>query len=212
MKKPKEKKNVSIIVTIGLIVLLTGSVLSLFTFEKPAEKINVNYQIVLLSNPYPAQSAETAQNTTIYDFLTNLGASFEDDGDVKCVNNYCNNFMAKYYWQAFLNNAQLDDFTKELENDDNLVLYYGEMINFYNITLDLDINGMIENANITVQEGLTINDLLSSYNSTFENNTLNCLFGFCNNANNTWSVLLNNESVNDYSTPFMEGDVLGLKY
>ena len=53
---------------------------------------------------------------------------------------------------------------------------------------------------------------LNNYNVSFVNNSVNCLFNLCNDENSSWSILLNNESVNDFNIVFNHSDVLFLDY
>lgn len=216
MKKKKEKKIGTWVVITLSAVLILSSLLSLYqpTNKNTGETINVEVQLMIQGQAYQPSTYEVPVNTTIYNALNSIGnIAFEQDNDMKCYGQVCNNFATSEYWQVFHNNQPVTEYNTQLEEGDVLLLYYDEIINFFNVTLKLDVVGMNNSYPLTIQEGFTLKELLENYETILlENNTINCLFNFCNNENNTWSVGLNNETVNDFQISLNEDDEIFLKY
>ncbi|MBN1923293.1 MAG: hypothetical protein JW791_00860 [Nanoarchaeota archaeon] len=214
MKKNQEGKKYSKFILIGLSIILLSSVFTIFTFDEPVQNMKVNVQYVILGQQYSPSEEELVVNSTLYNLLiNNIGAVLEQDGDINRIGNIQNSFSAKTYWQVLLNNELLQDYNIVLQEQDKVILYYGDLLEFFNITISVDMLGLKENNSLKVQKSLTIMQLLNGYQSlVFENNTINCLFDLCSNENNTWIVKINNETVNNYSRMLSEADILSFSY
>ncbi len=218
MKRKKDKKP-SKIIMIGLAVILMSSLLSLFLNKDETSnnnnnnEITISVQFIISGQQYTPESQNLPVNTTINELLYELGAGFEQDGDVKNIGSIQNSYVTSTYWQVLVNNYLTEDYNIELHDDDIIILYYGGLLNFYNITVGVNINGDFENNSVVIQEGITIEYILNNYQSLeLVNNTINCLFGYCNNENNTWSVVLNNNTISNYSTLLIEDNQLIFTY
>lgn len=127
----------------------------------------------------------------LYYLLYNTGfISFQSDYSVKCVGQMCNDYVSANYWQIFLGNdyAQMDYL---INGSEEFVLYYGPRINLINVSLILSVKGFNDSIMIKVPKGLSLNDLLASYNATFKNYSVDCLFNECGN----WTILVNNDTL-----------------
>ncbi|VVB75164.1 Uncharacterised protein [Candidatus Tiddalikarchaeum anstoanum] len=214
MKKAKKNNTTTIILIILLAIMLLSSVLSVFVQKetKPTMKLQVGYYIN--GQTYPAQEVKTDINNTLYGLLTSLGTvELTQEGNVKCFGQYCNNFLPPAVsWTIFVNNYPQTDLTRTLKENDYVTLYFGHTLNFGNVTLTLNIEGYNETNSVLIVDNTILGDMMDNYNGTFMNNTLNCLFELCNNENNTWTIMKNNEIVNNYNTTLRIGDALIFKY
>ncbi|MDD2678588.1 MAG: hypothetical protein PHS81_01765 [Candidatus Nanoarchaeia archaeon] len=132
----------------------------------------------------------------LYYFLYSTGfISFQSDYSVKCVGQICNDYLSGNYWQVFLNNDYVS-MNYFIGGGEEFFLHYGPRISLINVSLELMIGGYNEIVDLRVVESFSLRDFLLSYNASFLNDSLNCVFGECGN----WSVLVNNESaLFDYS-------------
>lgn len=212
----KKKNNTTTILIILLSVILLSSVLAVFFEGESKKTINVYVAYYIMSQEYPASSVKTDENITLYNFLGSLMKSIEltQEGDVKCLGQYCNNFLQDTAWTVFLNGYPETDLAKILAEGDYITLYFGRALTFGNITVSLNVLGSEQNSQVLIREDMTINDLLSNtgYDAVFNNNTLNCLFSLCSNINNSWTVLKNNQTVINYNSTLSIGDSLTINY
>lgn len=217
MKQKKQKKTGTTVMIILAGILILSTLIGLYqpSNNVQAETINVYVQLVVQGQAYQPATYETNANTTIYNLLYNTvgNIQFEQDGDMKCYGQVCNNYATREYWQVFKNNQPINDYNTIVNENELITLYYGDMINFYNVTLTISVMGLNNTYPITIQDGLTINNLLNNYESILiENNAITCLFNFCTNENNTWSIKLNNNTLENINMTLSENDELLLEY
>jgi len=160
-----------------------------------SDTVKAYLSIVGLDQEY-YQEFSLPVGANLYYLLYSTGfVSFQSDYSVKCVSQYCNDYLSANYWQVFLNN---DDVGMDylINGSEVFVLYYGKRINLINVSLSLNVKGFSENATIRLPDTMNLLALLNSYNATFSNGSIECLFGECGN----WTALINNESkAMDYS-------------
>jgi len=206
----KEKK-VNKVMMVLLIVILLSSMFSLFSFGEQGKEttLNIPTKIVILDSLAYSNNVEVNNGSYLYHLIQNFeGSSFESDGDLKSLVGYQNNFMTNNYWQMFVNSREVS-YEYLLNENDFVLLYYGTPTSFFNITIFLKLDNMIQNNNITIQEGLTLNDLISNYNSSFNNSEIICLFDYCNDENSSWRYLINGAPSN-LTHLLEENDLLSL--
>jgi hypothetical protein len=169
-------------------------VVSSFSFinlssNKDENTVKAYLSIIGLGQDY-YQEVSVPVGANLYYLLYSTGfVSFQSDYSVKCVGQTCNDYLTAKYWQVFLNNYDVDmDYL--VNGSEEFVLYYGKRINLVNVSLNLIINGFAENTTLRVPDTMTLLGLLNTYNATFVNGSLDCLFGSCGN----WTALVNNET------------------
>jgi hypothetical protein len=150
MRKKKENKILQNVMIGVLILLLLGSVFTLFATnnEENSENITVYVQYVIIEQSFTPQAFQIPTNSTLYTLLSSIGVSFEQDGDIQRIGDYMNNFQTQTYWQIFINNEYQEetDLSILLNNEDYVVLYYGERLSFQNITITTSINNTVDSA------------------------------------------------------------------
>ncbi len=209
------KKNNKTILTIGVAIVFALSSLAMIplsnnnTVEK--ETIYVAWNIGGETSQY--RRYEVAENSTILYVIKDIFGQVSLDGNkINCIVNICNNFFTKNNWQVFLNGEEATDLNQYVKEGDMLFFYYGKPIELFNATVWIDYGGISYNKSIKVWKGTKISDLLHQFNATFDvNGTLICLFGECNNENNSWTILLNNNSA-DIEQAIEKGDSIMFVY
>jgi hypothetical protein len=185
--KPNEMKYV-------LYFMIIVFVISSFSFinlsaNNGQETVKAYLSIIGLSQEYYNEFSVPA-GANLYYFLQNTGfVSFQSDYAVKCVGQTCNDYLTANYCQVFLNNDYIGmDYL--VNGSEEFVLYYGKRINLINISLNFDISGLLQNNTQRVPDTMNLLGLLNTYNASFVNSSLECLFNMCGN----WTTLINNES------------------
>ena len=209
------KKRWSTIGSIILVVIFFGGYLGLFI--KPNNSVNeitVGYNIFYNNEMSQIEYNNIAKDISLGNFLYNVvpGISFESDYDLKTVNNIGNDFLNDKYWQILINEIPTKDLNHILKDDEIILLYYGEILNIFNISVNLNMSGIFQNDNVLINGDTTLMNLLDSYQVNFTNQTINCLFGVCNENNNTWDILINNISTNNFNITFNKNDNLFFNY
>jgi len=170
-----------------------------------SDNLKAYLSIVGLGQDY-YQEYSVPKGANLYYLLQNTGfINFQSDYSVKCVGSYCNDYVNANYWQVFLGGSDVGmDYV--INGSEQFTLYYGKRINFVNISLTLNASGFLDNSSFKVPGTLTLLGLLESYNSTFINGSLSCLFGLCGN----WTVLINDE-LKGLNYSFMNEDIVYLE-
>lgn len=153
------------------------------------DTVKAYLSIVGLGQDY-YQEVSVPVGANLYYLLYNTGfVTFQSDYSVKCVGQNCNDYLTANYWQVFLNNdvAPMDYL---INGSEEFVLYYGKRINLINISLNLVTNGLLENTTLRVPDSMNLIGLLNTYNASFVNGSMNCMFNMCGN----WTTLINNET------------------
>ncbi|MDD4353371.1 MAG: hypothetical protein PHN56_02840 [Candidatus Nanoarchaeia archaeon] len=185
--KPNEIRYVLYFMII-VFVVSSFSFINLST-NNGQDTVNAYLSIVGLGQDY-YQEFSVPVGANLYYLLYNTGfVSFQSDYSIKCVGQTCNDYLSSNYWQIFLNNSNVGmDYL--INGSEQFTLYYGKRINLINISLNLFTQNFAENTTLKIPDTMNLISLLNTYNASFTNGSLNCIFEICGN----WTTLVNNET------------------
>jgi len=189
MRKLKAKEMKYLLYFMIIVLIVSSFSFVNFSKNESSNTVKANLSIVGIEQSFK-QEYEVPIGANLYYLLSNTGfVSFQSDYSVKCVAQVCNDYLVANYWQIFLGNdyAEMDYL---INGSEELVLYYGKRINLINVSVTLNIDSFRDSGMVRVPDNLSLIGLLASYNATFTNNSLNCLFNECGN----WTILVNNGS------------------
>ncbi|MFA5333472.1 MAG: hypothetical protein WC376_03175 [Candidatus Nanoarchaeia archaeon] len=189
MRKLKAKEIKYVLYFMIIVFVISSFSFINLSADNGQDTVKAYLSIIGLGQDY-YQEVSVPAGANLYYLLYNTGfVSFQSDYSVKCVGQTCNDYLTAKYWQVFLNNDEASmDYL--INGSEEFVLYYGKRINLINVSLSLIISGFAENTTLRVPDTMNLLGLLNTYNATFINSSLNCLFGSCGN----WTALVNNET------------------
>jgi hypothetical protein len=195
MKKLKAKEIKYVLYFMILVFVVSSFSFINLSNTNEQDSVKASLSVVGLSQDYYQEYSIPVGANLYYLLSTTEFVTFQSDYSVKCVGQNCNDYINANYWQVFLNNDNVGmDYL--INGSEEFVLYYGKRINLINISLNLFIDNFLDNTTLKVPNTMNLLALLNTYNASFVNDSINCLFSRCGN----WTVLVNNETKNfDYA-------------